>query len=223
MDAERGRVSLRPIRGFEIVPSCREFSRLLGARRAAGSRIAAYFERAKTLAGGLWCGSAVFGLIESERLGELELPAAMTKGASVVAIAAVTIGADLEKRVAELSSSGKLADAVILDAFGSALAEGAADEVERQICEEAGARGLGARRRRSPGYGSWRIEAQRALFGILGADRAGIELGESMLMSPRKSVSFAVPLGRGFGPRRKPGAPGKCLECEALDCTMRER
>lgn len=205
------------------MPSCREFSRLLGARRPAGSRIAGYFERAADLAAGLWCPAAVFGLIEIELLDELELPIAMTEGASIMAIAAVTIGADLEERVAELSSGGKLADAVILDAFGSALAEGAADEVERQIRDEAEARGLGARRRRSPGYGSWRIEAQKALFAILGADRAGIELGDSMLMSPRKSVSFAVSLGPGFPASRKPGPSGKCLECDSLDCTMRER
>ena len=223
MDADRGQVRLRSIRGFEIVPSCREFSRLLGARRDAGSRIAVFFERAAELAGGLWCPAAVFGLIESERLDGLEMPSAMTEGASAMVVAAVTIGSDLEKRVAELSGMGKLSDAVILDAFGSALAEGAADEVERQICEEAAARGLGARRRRSPGYGSWRIEAQQALFDILGGQLVGIELGGSMLMSPRKSVSFAVPLGSDFSPRRKPGAQGKCLECEASDCTMRER
>ena len=137
-----------------------------------------------------------------------------------LALGLVTIGAGLERRVSTLLSNGEATRALLLDAAGSAAAEEAADGLEARIHASgpgAGGSGTGRIPRRfSPGYGSWPITAQRALFHLLPHAAIGVQLLPSCLMTPRKSVSFAVWLGSGS----EAGIPEECRTRRCSDCDM---
>lgn len=141
----------------------------------------------------------------------------MPRLAERVAVAVCTIGRDLEAAVEEFTRAGDLRDALVLDAFGSAAAEGAADALDRCIREAVAPLGLSAGSRRSPGYGSWETERQSDLLALLPIDRLGISLTSGSMMIPRKSVSFAMALGSGPREPRKP----PCEECGRADCAHR--
>ena len=138
--------------------------------------------------------------------------------AEEVALSVCTIGPLLEEKVSEYSSAGELTRGLILDAAGSVLAEAVCDYANEKICAEAAGRSLYTTCRVSPGYGRWKIEEQKVLFGLMPADSIGVTLTKSFMMIPRKSVSFAVRLTR-ERPTGRPGSP--CALCGREDCEFR--
>jgi hypothetical protein len=129
----------------------------------------------------------------------------------------VTIGFKLERQVSSLLAKGETTRALLLDAAGSAAAEEAADLLERRL--HAGR----IPRRFSPGYGSWPLTAQQALFELLPHEEIQVRLLPSCLMAPRKSVSFAVWLG----PETEADVPeecrtARCRTCGLTNCPYRE-
>jgi hypothetical protein len=132
----------------------------------------------------------------------------------------VTAGAALEQRSAELARGGRTAEALVLDAAGSAAAEEAADRLCALIVGE-GPRAARSERlacRVSPGYGDWPLAAQRLLFDLVPHQAVGVELLPSLMMRPRKSVSFAIWLDGGGRP-----VPGlaDCRHCLLERCAFR--
>jgi len=107
-----------------------------------------------------------------------------------------TIGPDLETEAERMVEAKELAAALVLDAYGSAAVEAAAVRANAIVCEEADAESLVAGRRLSPGYPRWPIDQQAALFAEVGGRAIDVALNESFVMTPRKSISFGVPLGR---------------------------
>jgi len=129
-----------------------------------------------------------------------------------------TVGKAMEERVTELAGSGDAARALIMDAIASAAAEEVADQSNHLICEMTAPTDFSPDSRRSPGYGKWDIREQEAIFAFLKPEESGVILTESMMMMPRKSISYVVPLEGG-----KPGqGPGRrCARCSVEDCTYR--
>ncbi len=169
-----------------------------------------------------------------------------TRGGSTLALGLVTIGFELERRVTELIAMGEATRALLLDAAGSAAAEEAADDLERRIHGAGRPAGRGdgrdqvrsgahrqghsrrTPRRVSPGYGLWPITAQRALFDLLAHDEIEVDLLPSFLMTPRKSISFALWLvgddGKG-GVEESGGSARRstrCALCDSINCALRE-
>jgi hypothetical protein len=133
-------------------------------------------------------------------------------------VAAVcTVGPALEARVAVLIERGERARALVADAAASAAAEAAADRAERLACRLAGGC-VAAGRRVSPGYGTWPLEEQRLLVAFVGAAAIGVTLTPQLMMVPRKSVSFVVPIGPGV---QGDAGPGPCAGCELVSCPYR--
>ncbi|MBI5837885.1 MAG: trimethylamine methyltransferase family protein [Candidatus Eisenbacteria bacterium] len=120
----------------------------------------------------------------------------------------VTVGPALGKRVVELLERGEPTRALLLDASGSAAVEEAADALEGTLHPGP------VPRRFSPGYGDWPLEAQRGLFPLLPHAELGVQLLPSCLMSPHKSISFAVWVG-GEEPR---GVPSECRGSRCASC-----
>jgi hypothetical protein len=145
---------------------------------------------------------------------------------ATLALGLVTIGFELERQVSRLLSKGEATRALLLDAAGSAAAEEAADELERRIRAEAGAvsGGVGdGLRRFSPGYGSWPLTAQRALFELLPSEAIQVRLLASCLMSPRKSVSFGLWLAPGADSETPEACrASRCADCDQTSCPYRE-
>ena len=84
------------------------------------------------------------------------------------------------------------ADALVLQAAGTAAIEEWMDAVEDEIRREL-TPGETLVSRYSPGYGDFPLEAQRELLGILDTSRAiGVSLTDTLLMAPSKSVSAVI-------------------------------
>lgn len=154
---------------------------------------------------------------------QLPLPGA-ENSLSGFALGLVTIGPRLEKRATAALSAGDALEALLLDAIGSAAVEAAADSLGSLISlmggDEGGGvdDGRGTACRISPGYGGWPLAAQEAIFAKLSHDAIGVQLLPSMLMVPRKSVTFALwfdPVGRAMA------GGGGCSRCELEPCPRR--
>jgi hypothetical protein len=134
------------------------------------------------------------------------------------AIFAVTIGGSLEGAVGKLADEGRILDAAIVDAVGSAATENVANAVHDRVREIAGAQGLGTSARFSPGYCDWDIEQQEMVFRAMKGRSAGIRLTNACLMVPRKSVSGIIGMSP-HGDGLENWSP--CGACERRDCVGR--
>jgi hypothetical protein len=134
-----------------------------------------------------------------------------------LALGLVTIGPELEARAAVLSRQGRLFDALVLDALGSAAVEAASQALEDEILAVLCQQGLSATSRKSPGYGAFDLECQRIIFSLLPAAELGVTLSSGLMMAPQKSISFTMGvLGEAEGEQR----PG-CAGCERRGCKFR--
>ncbi len=114
---------------------------------------------------------------------------------SALVVCLVTIGPKLEEVVNEFKFAGDLSRALILDSYGSAATEAAADQANKIICDKISKSGLKCSRRFSPGYGGWNVAEQKWLYAAVEGDSLGVHLTEGAMMVPRKSITFAVAIG----------------------------
>lgn len=201
--------------------------------REPAPRIAALLDDCLPEARRLVGGRAVWTTLpagEAPQIGLAPLPA------SGLVIGLVTAGPAIVAAASERIARGDSTAALLLDACGSAAAEEAADRTSAAIVATLGGSaatppaagpadtgGPGERAaavscRISPGYGRWPLESQAALFARLPHRDIGVELASSMLMEPRKSVSFAMWLGADARPVA--GLSG-CARCELASCRYR--
>ncbi len=144
--------------------------------------------------------------------------------AEALALFAVTVGPEVVAKITALFDAADFPLAAMLDAAASEGAELAAGRIQHDIekqwrtgnCISDAARGL----RYSPGYCGWHVSGQKKLFAALGPRAAGIELRDSCLMEPLKSVSGVIVAGppaiHDFD-----DAYLFCVDCETRDCRER--
>lgn len=132
----------------------------------------------------------------------------------------VTIGGDLERAIAAYDDAGELGKALIMNVYGSAAAEAAADVANALIRDEVAQEGLRCTRRFSPGYGGWDLSEQRWILSVLDGPALGVTLTEGCMMVPRKSITFAVGVGENPLEMRHDNA---CDGCELINCTYRRK
>ncbi len=137
-----------------------------------------------------------------------------------IAVFVLTIGGYLEELADYLSMKGMVLQATVLDAVGSGAAEILAEEIQSDIRRNADRRGLVISRRFSPGYCDWDVAQQGELFRLLGGEVTGIELTESLLMLPRKSISGVIGIGL---PCHGIEEYNPCVTCRKKDCPGRRR
>lgn len=160
--------------------------------------------------------AGVYERVETARAGTLGLEPMDATG---LVIGLVTIGSALETQVSKYIAEGSSTCALVLDAAGSAAAEEAADRLGaiiggidmREVARHVSCR-------ISPGYGGWSIASQKPLFVALPHEAVGVTLLPTLLMSPRKSISFAMWLGADARPIA--GLSG-CATCELEKCRYR--
>lgn len=141
------------------------------------------------------------------------------KECSAVFCFAATLGEPLDQVVEELAGKGKVSDASIVDAMGSAATEHIIEQFHRDAEANCRAGGMGVTLRFSPGYCDWAITEQEKLFSLLDVDRIGLELTDSSLMTPRKSVSGVFGLTKKRTAALLPYNP--CSRCNKTDCRAR--
>jgi hypothetical protein len=196
-----------------------EVVRLLGypEGHALPPRLAALLDDTLGVARGLVRGRGVFVRLPPDRAPEVGLrPVAATE----LIVGLVTVGEEIEAAAAEASRRAEPTRALLLDCVGSAATEEAADRLGAAIV---GAPSAGHRRavpcRFSPGYGDWALKDQPRLFALLPHAQLGVTLLPSMMMVPRKSVSFAMWLGAAAD---RPADRG-CAGCALDHCRYRRR
>ncbi len=111
-------------------------------------------------------------------------------GCGSVILMAATLGAEAETLLRR-AQARDMAEAVILDAVGSAAIEAVCDNFCADLAAELAPRYLTDRF--SPGYGDMPLSDQFALFRVLDVSRRiGVTLSDSALMIPQKSVTALI-------------------------------
>ena len=142
------------------------------------------------------------------------------KGANRAVVFVATVGRKIEVTINHLMQKGELANACVADALGSCAVEHLAEQFQNQIACEFLNKDQKVGLRFSPGYCDWPVTEQEILFSLVDNETAGVKLGKTCLMNPRKSISAV------FGIYDHAETPVKhkknpCLRCAKKDCIAR--
>jgi hypothetical protein len=131
-----------------------------------------------------------------------------------------TIGGEIELEINRMMRHGRLSQAFVMDALGSVAVESVAEQFHRRMEREYSENDKAVTLRFSPGYCDWPIGEQRKLFELFDSNTAGIELKDSCLMTPRKSISAVFGLYPFSGDSARPPY-NPCVDCPKTDCPSR--
>ena len=128
-----------------------------------------------------------------------------------------TVGLGLDRLIARYGRVSP-ARALMLQAIGAERIEALCNAFQEEIRQDAAARQLHAASRFSPGYGDLPLELQRDIFHTLNcSSRIGLNLNESLIMTPSKSVTAII----GIGSRHSGCEDTGCRNCSKTDCIHR--
>jgi cobalamin-dependent methionine synthase I len=127
-----------------------------------------------------------------------------------------TIGTGVEHEINRLLGKQKLADAYILDAMASVAVENMIDRFHDLMEKRFGEEDRTVTFRFSPGYCDWPVTQQKKLFNIFDTKEIDVELLDSCLMKPRKSVSGVF----GITPQESESY-NPCRDCPTRRCESR--
>lgn len=137
--------------------------------------------------------------------------------ASVVSVIC-TIGPDLEEEIRSLNPKGMSLEILYMDASGVALLEAVVQQAHGRISELARNAGLYCGCQWAPGHEKISLEDQKINFDLVDASAIGVQLMQSGVMYPFKSLSFWVPLTRY---QTAPVNQNKCRHCSLKGCNYR--
>lgn len=129
-----------------------------------------------------------------------------------------TAGMKISERIHELTDKGEYLEAYIYDVIGSLTVEYAMNMIHDIFDKEMEVKGIGVTNRYSPGYCDWNLNEQKKLFSFFPESFCGVELSESYLMTPVKSVSGVI----GFGSEAK-RRMYECSLCNLSRCIYRKQ
>jgi len=140
-------------------------------------------------------------------------------GSEAFAVFVATAGKEYESVQQRLKQQGDMVSTYIADALGSVIAEHCADAMERSLQESIEKLEWKHTNRFSPGYCDWNVAEQQGLFSLFPQhEPCGIRLTESSLMTPIKSVSGIIGVGKNV--ERKDYI---CGNCSLTTCYKRQR
>lgn len=148
--------------------------------------------------------------------------------AAKVYVMAVTIGEGVELRSAELFKENNYTLGLLVDAAATTAVEQVADQVNDLIEKEAAKAGYTTTWRFSPGYGNWNLDVQKDLAAIIGTGHIGLEVTDTFLLFPRKSVTAIIGcIPKGVlecenNSNLRPGIKRGCSFCSQVNCVSRK-
>lgn len=117
-------------------------------------------------------------------------------GCDSLIVFAATVGLSLDRLIARYAAISP-SKALLLQAIGAERMEALCHLFCEEISAELAEQGKTPRPRFSPGYGDFPLTVQRDIFAVLDCPRKiGLSLNESLLMSPSKSVTALMGIGR---------------------------
>lgn len=140
------------------------------------------------------------------------------RNADYYALFTATAGSSFDNWFDHLKQKDDIVKTFIADALGSVIAESAVSWLMRQLEEEANREGMLISNNYSPGYCDWLLIDQQKLFSLLPPNISGIQLTDSSLMLPIKSVSGIVAIGKNVKKR-----PYGCDICTMTTCIKNKK
>ncbi len=129
-----------------------------------------------------------------------------------------TCGKEVENYSRQLMKEGHTLEGYIVDLIGSEIAENIAEYIHNEVEKDMASQGLKITNRYSPGYCKWPVSDQQQLFRLLGESNCGVNLTDSSLMIPVKSVSGIIGIGQ-----EVENAGYSCDICETDHCIYRDK
>lgn len=127
-----------------------------------------------------------------------------------------SIGSAVDREITRLFRANRLSEAYILDAMGSVAVESMVEQFQQEVEHRYKNEDKSTTLRFSPGYCDWPVTEQKKLFQLFPSKDIDVELSDSCLMKPRKSISGVF----GITPR-KSSPYNPCLDCRRRDCETR--
>ncbi len=130
-----------------------------------------------------------------------------------------TLGDGVDGEIKRLMDKKHMAEAYILDAMASVAADNMGATFHRRMKDEYKNQGKQVTLCFSPGYCDWPITEQKKLFKLLDSQDVDVELNDSCLMTPRKSISGVFGIQSDYENGKTPYNP--CWDCNKTDCPAR--
>jgi hypothetical protein len=140
------------------------------------------------------------------------------KKSSSIAFFTCTAGEEISLRSRKSMKDGDLVEGYIYDIIGSEAVEAAADLMQNDLEENLIISGRRITNRFSPGYCGWDVAEQHKLFQLMPYNFCGIQLTQSALMDPIKSISGLIGIGEYVKQQ-----PYTCNLCDMKDCIYRRK
>ena len=138
------------------------------------------------------------------------------KNAEYALIFAATVGLEIDRRILKAETSSPT-DALFLQALGAERIESVCDTFCADMQKACKEKGYFVGKRFSAGYGDFPLEKQIDMFALLPCDKIGLTLNSSLLMSPSKSVTAILPIGK-----EENCIHDGCNGCKKIDCQLRK-
>lgn len=145
------------------------------------------------------------------------------KGSDEIIMFAATIGMGVDRLIKRYNKT-EMTRTLLLQALGAERVETLCDYFCDEIASELNCENKILTPRYSPGYGDMLLEHQRDFFNLLDCNRkVGISLGESLLMTPSKSVTAIMGIKNVTDmSKNKKDYKHKCETCNNKDCEYRK-
>jgi cobalamin-dependent methionine synthase I len=138
------------------------------------------------------------------------------KKSESIAVFLCTAGPEIGIRSRYLMLEKDFLKGYIYDIIGSEIAEAAADLMQSDMEKNMREAGYKITNRYSPGYCGWNVADQHKLFQLIPENFCGINLTDSALMDPVKSISGFIGIGKDVK-----NNPYTCRMCSQDDCIYR--
>lgn len=139
------------------------------------------------------------------------------RNATHFAVFVVTAGEEFDNYLEQLKAEGDIVSEFLAYSIGTEIAEAMVRFVTSRITEEGNKSGFKITHSYSPGHCSWHVREQQQLFSLLPEKPCGVELNESSLMHPVKSISGIIGLGKEVA-----STPHGCEICGLKTCYKRK-
>ena len=150
-------------------------------------------------------------ILDNYRLDTGRIIAGLLKGSERFCLFVATAGTSFQNFQNIIKEEDNIIQTFILDTIGTCIVEKTGDMMEKLLENEIG--NYRHTHRFSPGYCGWDLTEQKILFKILGDNQSDVTLSETCLMSPVKSISGIIGIGKNVN-EKKYG----CSICELETC-----